>query len=288
MATRLEEELRDLVPQVRIETESNIATIDMKEDKILLNDSFEHDYVVSTSPSLGIEGDTMVGTVNVMVVNLYYADPDLLPISGFGYLIPRSVPFSENPELALGVIFGSSIAHGQEGLGTPGVTDGVRYGGGTKLTVMMGGHWWNDWKKDDLPDVQTAIEMAKAVVKRHLSITKRPVAAKAKMQWKAIPQYQVGYAKAMAEQHDRISEKYKGRLKVTGSYWQGAVGVADCIKNARKVSLDIYQGVDENTGLEQYKDYEGTGQWAEVMVGPEGEMIVGMPDTTKKESQIDI
>ena len=143
--------------------------------------------------------------VTVMVINLYYQNPNLIPYTGFGYIIPQSVPISENPERALGVIFSSASAIEQD------------TATGTKLTVMMGGHWWDGWKPEDYPDEQTAIDMARTLLKRHLSITDSPVVARARLQRDAIPQHTVGHHDRMEQLDHALSREYGGRLKVAGS-----------------------------------------------------------------------
>ena len=196
---------------------------------------------------------TSTSTVNVMVVNLFYHNPNLIPVTGFGYLLPRSIPVEENPERALGVIFGSETSRGSfdPPSGYNEVIVGQDSVPGTKLTVMIGGHWWNSWAPSDLPNEESAIDMAKAVLRRHLGITEAPAVAKARMQWNAIPQYEVGHHERMAEIHDDLIREFDGRLKVAGSAYQG-VGVNDCIKAARKASFDIREEFDERTGLEGF------------------------------------
>lgn len=196
---------------------------------------------------------TATPTVNVMVVNLFYRNPNLIPVTGFGYLLPRSISIEQNPERALGVIFGSETSRGSSATpsdASPGTT-GQDSAPGTKLTVMMGGHWWSSWFPSDLPDEESAVKMAKAVLNRHLGITEAPVFAKARMQWKAIPQYEVGHHERMARIHQDLRREFDGRLKVAGSAYQG-VGVNDCVKAARKASFDIREGLDERTGLESF------------------------------------
>lgn len=193
--------------------------------------------------------ETAVSSVNVMVINLFYRNPSLVPVSGFGYLIPRSVPIDQNPERALGVIFGSETSRGSST--DPSSSTGQDSAIGTKLTVMMGGHWWNSWSPSDLPDEETAIKMARAVLKRHLGITDPPIVAKARMQWNAIPQYEVGHNERMGRLHEDLRREFDGRLKVAGSSYQG-VGVNDCIKAGKKAALDIREGLDERTGLENF------------------------------------
>ena len=129
-------------------------------------------------------------SVNTMVVNLYYDNPKLLAVQGFGYLIPRSVPLEQNPERALGVIFGTETSglhskplsadlpryinfewsekHGTAIINRDSVEDHLYSpdlvkqdtAPGTKLTVILGGHWWHDWAEPDLPTEDQAIEMA--------------------------------------------------------------------------------------------------------------------------------
>ncbi|RAK86243.1 protoporphyrinogen oxidase [Aspergillus costaricaensis CBS 115574] len=157
--------------------------------------------------------------VTVMVVNLYYEDPDLVPVEGFGYLLPSSVPFEQNPERALGVIFGSQSSEGQD------------TAPGTKLTVMMGGHLWDGWSESDYPDPDKAIEMAQALLHRHLGIKTAPSVARARLLRDAIPQYTVGHLSRMKELSHSVRSDFHKRLTLAGA-WYGTVGigVVDCIR----------------------------------------------------------
>lgn len=154
-----------------------------------------------------------------MVVNLYYPNPDLLPVTGFGYLIPRSIPYDQNPERALGVIFGSDSSVGQD------------TAPGTKLTVMFGGHWWDDWLESDYPDHDTAVKMARSLLERHLNITDEPTLARSKLQRNAIPQYTVGHVSRMQELSRSVRDDFNKRLTLAGS-WYGGVGITDCVRQA--------------------------------------------------------
>lgn len=151
-----------------------------------------------------------------MVVNLYYSEPDLIPVQGFGYLIPRSIPFTQNPERALGVIFGSDSSVGQD------------TAPGTKLTVMMGGHWWDGWQESDYPDHETAVEMARSLLERHLQIKATPTVARSRLQRNAIPQYTVGHRDRMHDLSQAVREDFSRRLTLAGS-WYAGVGVTDCV-----------------------------------------------------------
>ncbi|KAL4867266.1 hypothetical protein BDV12DRAFT_186791 [Aspergillus spectabilis] len=159
--------------------------------------------------------------VTVMVVNLYYPNPNLLTVHGFGYLIPRSIPFEQNPERALGVIFASDSSVGQDS--AP----------GTKLTVMMGGHYWNDWRSSDFPDHDTAVAMAQSLLKRHLGITDTPTVARTRKQYRAIPQPTVGHVDRMYDLSKFVKEKYNHRFTLAGApYAMGNTGVVDSVRQA--------------------------------------------------------
>lgn len=156
-----------------------------------------------------------------MTINLFFPSPSLLPVEGFGYLIPQSVPFTQNPERALGVIFDSSAIKGQD------------TASGTKLTVMLGGHWWDGWS--DYPSEQEGLDMARSVIKRHLGITAEPTAHIVNLARNCIPQYTLGYSDRMKDFAHGISTEFKGRLRVVGSQF-GGVGVNDVIANAWKTA----------------------------------------------------
>lgn len=128
---------------------------------------------------------------------------------------------------------------------------------GSKIGVMLGGHWWSGWQDGDFPSEQEGIAMAKSLLQRHLKVTIEPEVAKARLQMNCIPQYPVGYRDMMADIHKKVlMEGFEGRLKVAGPWYQGAVGVNDCIRRAKEVSIDISEGWNENTGLEKFTEDE--------------------------------
>ena len=165
--------------------------------------------------------------VTVMVVNLYYPNPNLLPVEeGFGYLIPRSIPYEQNPECGLGVIFASASSVGK---GTHPTSPTVKQDSapGTKLTVMMGGHYWDG--VDNYPDHDTAVKMARDLLKRHLNITDTPTVARTRLQKDAIPQYTVGHLQRMYDLSYTSRIEYSRQLILAGNWYNG-VGVSDCVK----------------------------------------------------------
>jgi oxygen-dependent protoporphyrinogen oxidase len=173
-----------------------------------------------------------------MVVNLYYSKPALLPVHGFGYLIPRSVPWNQNPERALGVVFDSDTNIGQDTVP------------GTKVTVMLGGHWWDDWAS--YPDEAEGATMAKAILKRHLKIDEEPAVVNVALQRECIPQYTVGHEERMKKAHSELMRGFKGKLAVAGNSYTG-VGLNDCVRAARDLAEAVHrQGKDGVTGLERF------------------------------------
>lgn len=164
----------------------------------------------------------------VMVVNLWYPNPDLLPVEGFGYLIPRSIPAVQNPEFGLGVLFASSSSTGLSPLPPHDIVS-QDTAPGTKLTVMLGGHYWDGWKETDYPNHESAVRMARAMLGRHLGITDAPAVARSRLQKDAIPQYTVGHLDRMYSLSDAVRLEFKHRLGLAGNWYNG-VGVGDCVR----------------------------------------------------------
>ncbi|KIW14445.1 protoporphyrinogen oxidase [Exophiala spinifera] len=289
------------------------SAVDIKYDYVVstLGPNVLRDSLLETDGSVSSACVNSNRAVSVMVVNLYYSNPNLIPPShtGFGYLIPRSVPYEQNPERALGVIFGSETSgnsreareeklrymieslelenaarqnkdnnpvdveqHKQDGnvdsRNDSSVDEasnriekllkefdqdcgqGQDTAPGTKITVMMGGHWWTGWKSDELPSEKEAIEMAQSLLKRQLGITEEPEVAKARLNRNCIPQYTVGYHGRMNTIHEALVRDFQGRFKVAGPWWQGGVGLNDCVQKARETAWSIQHQWDDKTGLE--------------------------------------
>jgi oxygen-dependent protoporphyrinogen oxidase len=195
------------------------------------------DLVIST-----LREPNLTPYVTVMTINLFYSNPSLLKHQGFGYLIPQSVPFEQNPERALGVIFDSSAIKGQDSVD------------GTKLTVMMGGHWWDGWTA--YPTQEEGLEMARAVVERHLGITAEPTASYVNLSRDCIPQYTLGYEDRLRYFARKTESEFRGRMRVVGSQFNG-VGVNDCITGAWNLARGLRGDgwKSRNVGLERVADH---------------------------------
>ncbi|CAG8532970.1 31_t:CDS:2 [Ambispora leptoticha] len=189
--------------------------------------------------------------VTVAVVNLAYDRPKILPVIGFGYLIPQTTP--NNLNYGLGVVF-DSCAIPEQDPKAPTVT---------KLTVMMGGHYYDDNNIDmeNMSD-EEILSQAQNLVQSHLDITAAPIHALVRLQKNCIPQYYVGHYGRMKQLHEAIksNERYAGKLSVTGaSYW--GVSVNDCVLNARKLV--------ENLLSNDFKDKETMGGTRKIITGLE-------------------
>lgn len=229
-----------------------------------------------------------IPSVTVMTVNLYYRTPDLNP-AGFGYVIPQAAPFENNPERALGVVFDTAYSPSPKDLDmsnwqvdnaeaikaaresgqlvnvndfawynlpeTPNMQDHVQERG-TKLTVMLGGHWWDGWPA--YPDEQQGLQLAEALLERHLGIKEEPEAWQVNLQKDCIPQYEVGHEAKLRKAHNNLWQEYRGRLRVAGS-WMSGVGVNDCLRSAWDVVRSLREGRD-GTGLE----HVGTNEYVRI------------------------
>lgn len=187
-----------------------------------------------------------ITAVTVMTVCLYFRTPDLHP-PGFGYLIPLATSLDQNPERALGVVFDTSysLPIGVSDSDIEGLYQDTVRKRGTKLTVMLGGHYWNGWPV--FPSEDEGLQMALSLLERHLGITEKPAASAMNLQSDCIPQYHVGHERILRREHDKLRDAYKGKLRVAGN-WISGVGVNDCLRSAWDVVSEIRD--EGKTGLE--------------------------------------
>ncbi|KAK9388406.1 hypothetical protein V1515DRAFT_533788 [Lipomyces mesembrius] len=194
-----------------------------------------------------------IPSVSVNVVNLFFRKPRLLPVTGFGYLLPNAVPREDNPERALGVVFDSDAVSQDHGEGDiPGnLQDSVD---GTKLTVMLGGHWWNHNKP--VKEHDEAIALAKQLISRQIGVNESPALTQATFQESCIPQYVVGHHANLRAIHKAVLAQFNGKLILTGASFLG-VSVNDCIYYAR---VAVEDAVDHSgkgiSGLESKALYD--------------------------------
>lgn len=210
------------------------------------------DHVISTIPSRKL--DTLLSlpnlsynpSVNVAVVNFAFENLDL-EYNGFGFLTPHpDSPYKLPVPGTLGVVFDSNAMKGQDANTNL-----------TKLTVMMGGHTWdqtfNNAKPDQVDPNQVA-QRARKALSVYLGINQEPKFSMVNSLSECIPQYVVGHEARLGELHHSIQQKYPHYLSVTGASYLG-VSVPDCVKHSRLLAQDLLNkgalGTKENvvTGL---------------------------------------
>jgi len=180
-------------------------------------------------------------SVSIRTVSLYYPDTALTAkYNGFGYLLPQSTP---NPEEALGVFFDSD---------TYGFQPGEKPG--TKLTVLMGGHFWSDRPSDTIPSEEECISRGRAIMGRHLGIARDPDLVHVNLAKGCIPQHVVGHRAMLARTHEALGNGFKGRLAVAGGSYT-AVGVMPAIRAGYDVACHVARKAMPHvgdTGLAQF------------------------------------
>ncbi|KAI8632584.1 hypothetical protein F5Y19DRAFT_462970 [Xylariaceae sp. FL1651] len=179
-----------------------------------------------TEPRNSLPSLAETHAVTIMTVNLWYPNPNLLAEGGFGYLIPSSTP--DNEECALGVLFDSDLRTGKNEIP------------GTKLTVMLGGHHWDNW--EHLPTEEMGIAMAKEVVRRQLGISEdEKVVASAHLCRDCLPQHFVGHRDRMNKAHYEILSAFQGHLTVAGPSYT-TIGVIPSMRAGFDAGMRVARG----------------------------------------------
>ncbi|KAF4448591.1 Protoporphyrinogen oxidase [Fusarium austroafricanum] len=214
------------------------------------HNSTVYDKVISTLSAQDIarlSGDKLPSlstahSASVMTVNIWFPQENLKP-PGFGYLIPNSVSPELNPEHALGVFFDSDVQTRSKDEPT-----------GTKLFVLMGGHYY------DRPDVtppteEEAIIQARSLLERHLGISRdAPAYATANFAKECIPQHYVGHQDRLRNAHAELTQKFGGRLAVAGGSFT-RIGAVASLRAGYDVAVATKESL-EATGLEYLNNLE--------------------------------
>ncbi len=134
------------------------------------------------------------------------------PLNGFGFLIP-----SVERRQILGCLWSSSLFPNR----VPNAMAG--------FTVFIGGSRQPALVDREEEFLQITLEELKSI----MQITGKPVYWRATKWRKAIPQYELGYAKVL-EGLDQFERHHKGLLVC--SNYRGGIAVGDCIKSAHEVA----------------------------------------------------
>ncbi|XP_034552961.1 protoporphyrinogen oxidase isoform X2 [Notolabrus celidotus] len=158
-----------------------------------------------------------IAMVTVAVVNLEYEN-NILPVTGFGHLVPSS----EDRGL-LGVVYDS----------VPFPEHNRPEGLTTRLTVMMGGAWFQEVFGDpESVSEETLLRRATEAVKNHLGVNAAPSWSRVVLQKDCIPQYYLGHHRRVESMRSFIKENNLP-LSLIGSSYDG-VSVNDVIFSGRR------------------------------------------------------
>ncbi|ODQ68356.1 Protoporphyrinogen oxidase [Nadsonia fulvescens var. elongata DSM 6958] len=171
----------------------------------------------------------VIPTTTLMVINIYIPERDVTGIKGFGYLVPK-VSAADNNDSILGVIFDSDVNDAAELISGRKVISNRADKAGTKITVMMGGHYWAGISQ--YPSQEEAIARANRAVYKHMGINLSDYQCTfdAKLQRDSIPQPFSGHYETTEDIKELLYEAYNGRLSMDGGMaLGGGVGISECI-----------------------------------------------------------
>ncbi|KAG8432029.1 hypothetical protein GDO86_020157 [Hymenochirus boettgeri] len=231
----LSEALEDFLIRkgVEIHKESPLRQLERTGDhrwKIKLPDgSLEADHVFSALPAKDlsrllthnfeplVKELQQMRTATVAVVNLEY-DGEVLPVSGFGHLIP-----STEDRTLLGIVYDSEAfpEHNKNGPSS------------TRLTVMVGGAWFESCLgSPDTVTPEQILEMATTAASAQLGVREKPSRTIVNINKDCIPQYTLGHWRRTGNISSYLHQ-LSLPLSLIGASYHG-VSVNDCIYNAKK------------------------------------------------------
>ncbi|NXG65207.1 PPOX oxidase, partial [Hemiprocne comata] len=194
----------------------------------LADGSITADHVISAIPAAALaevlpaEAEPLaqelrrIPAVSVAVVNLQY-EGVMLPVTGFGHLVPSS----EDSSL-LGIVYDSVAFPQHDGSSANSV----------RLTVMLGGAWFQQSFGDPaLVAPALLLQRAQAAVQEQLGLEPAPTRSIVRVHQACIPQYTLGHWQR-TERITRFLAEQQLPLSLVGASYAG-VSVNDCIASAK-------------------------------------------------------
>lgn len=201
--------------QVEIKSNSSVENVDFVVSSVYskyLANMLSNDYTKLKNLLKQIE------CVDMVIVNLFYKK-NVLPVQGFGYLVPTKM---QSP--VLGCIFDSVFNKPNQHSST--------------LTAMLGGAWYNDYIGNKTPN--QIYDMAFKELRNHLKLNSDPDLQEVTILKDAIPQYKVGHQQLLQNIHDSLADNgLSEKLFLTGNTVTDGIGVNDCIFNSRKLVQNV-------------------------------------------------
>ncbi|QPG76202.1 hypothetical protein FOA43_003588 [Brettanomyces nanus] len=202
---------------------------------------------------------SQVNYSSVSLANVYIPKKNILPVSGFGFLVPKA---STDKAKLLGVIFDSDVEHSARPLfslesvrkeltsktvSTPDklkqLAEDVFHSQPlntrpyTKVTFMLGGHMY-----DGIKTFPKEHEIKKIVEDTFGSILHTPLSdyqLEVGLIENAIPQYNVGYLDLKAQAWKLADSEFHGALSFGGMTFADGVGVPDCVMSSFKDAVKL-------------------------------------------------
>ncbi|SCZ98620.1 BZ3500_MvSof-1268-A1-R1_Chr3-1g05505 [Microbotryum saponariae] len=215
-------------------------------------------HLITTLPSLLPDpiSPPPIPATTVSVINLAFptspTTPRLLP-PGFGYLIPRTVPRSENPHQALGIIFDSDVMPHVDACSTSSTTsEGLE-----KLSLLIGGSYWLDHHPPPEPSHSDLVKQALQTLQLHFPSTSFPTPSYAfsTTHQHCIPQIPPYHFLAFRQMGQRLRQERRVRVAVVGGGF-ASVGVNGAVKAAWEVGEGMAKDVRGEGGYRT-----GTEMW---------------------------
>ncbi|XP_001633012.2 protoporphyrinogen oxidase [Nematostella vectensis] len=172
--------------------------------------------ILPSSHSNLVDALSEIKPVSVGLVNLEY-NGNIIKDEGFGVLLP-----SCEATKVLGIIYDSCLFPQHD----------RKDGGHTRLTVMMGGHWFEEqFGHPDIVDTGVLTDTAVDAVAKIMGVSKDPIKTLTSVQTNCISQYHIGHTSRVNRIFNYVRDNGLP-LSLVGSSYKG-VGVNDCVYNAK-------------------------------------------------------
>lgn len=189
----------------------------------------------------------------IFLANVYTKNQKLIPKNreGFGFLVPKK---NKNPQSLLGVIYDSCTETETQNFFNETISGSVPY---TKLTLMMGGHFFNE---RGIPSTLGCLRAAKSVLQDILEIdlsqfnivlrdeantsnriadlSENDLLISFNLLKNCIPLYNVGFSEIVSTVVDAVVHESHGTVSLGGPN-MGKLGIPDCVVNELEAALNL-------------------------------------------------
>ena len=189
----------------------------------------------------------------IFLANVYIKNRKLIPqdLEGFGFLVPKT---NKNPQSLLGVIYDSCTEAHTQNFFNGGSREQAPY---TKLTIMMGGHYFNE---RGIPSSKVNIRAIKSVLKdiigidvdqfnvvlrdeanidtKNIALGENDMLISYHIHRDCIPLYNVGFSEIVSTILHWVDQETNGRVTLGGPS-MGRLGIPDCVVAELQAALNF-------------------------------------------------